>query len=82
MKMLVKYRGNISRWHYAGTYETVDRARHALSIKLNNNLSDTYYRVDSGNVLVSVTSEAIDDSTIASYRIIDNNKKNLIEEDI
>lgn len=81
VKMLIRYNGNYSRWHYAGTYESVDRAKHALSIKLNNNLSDTYYRVDSGNVLVSVSSEARDDNTISSYRVINNVNQILLEED-
>lgn len=81
VKMLIRYNGNYSRWHYAGTYESVERAKHALSIKLNNTLADTYYRVDSGNVLVSVSSEARDDNTISSYRVINGNNTILFEED-
>ena len=80
VKMLIRYNCNIYRWHYAGRYETVDRAKKALSIKLNRTISDTYYRVDNGNVLVSVSSEAKDDLQIASYRLINDNEI-ILEED-
>ena len=81
--MLVKYNSNYARWHYAGRYESIDKARKALSIKLNNVPSDVYYRLEDGtNVLVSVSDEAREDSNIASYRIIDINKNILLEGDI
>ena len=81
--MLVKYNSNYSRWHYAGRYESVNRAKKALSIKLNNVPSDVYYRLDDGtNVLVSVSDEAKSDSSIIGYKILDINKNTILQEDL
>lgn len=80
-KLLVKYSGNYARWHYAGRYESIDKARKALSIKLNSVPSDVYYRLEDGtNVLVSVSDEAKKDNNITSYKI-DYLNKTIFEED-